>query len=419
MVQQLAHSHAPSSDLDAPRPLPFRLGRYEVLEHLGRGGMADLYRARTTDGRLAVIKEVLPELARRSRYVELLIAEAQLTGLLDHPNIVRVIGHGRRAQEGLPYIALEHVEGLDLRGLLRGCTKRRIALPIKHGLTVVSAVLRALHHAHQARDDDGERLEVVHCDVSPSNVLLGFDGTVRLCDFGIAQSRVMPSVPNDTIQGKAGYMSPEHARGDELDARADVFAAGIMLWELLHGRRMRKNAGAMSLLAQARAAEVPVMVVRGLPDEAQLHAIVRRALEPERDERYQTAGDMLRDLERYATSAGLAGSESELAVFLAESFPDEVEGQLARRERLLAAEHLVIDETPSAPVVGRPSVASGPRRIQRRPPETSSLALETTGASGVETDREPRRLTDLLFLASLACAATLTLLSILRTLGVL
>ena len=249
MVQPLAHCHAHATDLDAPRTLPFRLGRYSVLEHLGRGGMADLYRARTTDGRLAVIKEVLPELARRQRYVELLVAEAQLTGLLDHPNVARVIGYGLRPDSGLPYIALEHVEGLDLRGLLRDCTQRGIALPIKHGLTIVAAVLRALHHAHQARDERGERLEVVHCDVSPSNVLLGFDGTVRLCDFGIAQSRVMPAVPNDTIQGKAGYMSPEHARGEELDARADVYAAGIMLWELLHGRRMRKNAGAMSLLA--------------------------------------------------------------------------------------------------------------------------------------------------------------------------
>ena len=153
------------------------------------------------------------------------------------------------------------------------------------------------------------------------------------------------------------------------------------------------------------------MIVRGLPNEAELHAIVRRALEPHREDRYQTAGEMLHDLERYASAAGLAGSESELAEFLAESFPDEVEAQRQRRERFLAAEDLASDETPSAPVVGRPSVASGPRRIQRPRPAPEARA--------VETDREPRRLADLVVIGSLACAATLAALSVLRTLGVL
>lgn len=412
MVQPLAYSPTPDSDRpsgiqQAPRPLPYRLGRYSVLEHLGRGGMAELYRARTTDDRLAVIKEVLPELAQHPRYVELLVAEAQLTGLMNHPNIVKVVGFGRRAESGMPYIALEHVDGIDLRGLLRGCTERKIALPIKHALTIVGAVLRALHHAHQARDERGERLEVVHCDVSPSNVLLGFDGTVRLCDFGIARSKDMPEVP-DTIQGKAGYMSPEHAHGEPLDARADVYAAGIMLWELLHGRRMRKNKGAMNLLAQARQAETPVMVVRGLPEEAKLHAIVRRALEADRQERYQSAGEMLRDLERYAAAAGLSGTESELALFLAESFPDLRDEKLTTRRRLLTAPDVAVDVTPSAPQVGRPSVASGPRRIQRR-----ATAEETDAGA----DEEPRRLSDLLFIGSLACAATLSLLTLLSSLG--
>jgi serine/threonine-protein kinase len=378
--------------------------------------MAELYRARTTDDRLAVIKEVLPELAKHPRYIELLVAEAQLTGMLNHPNIVKVIGFGRRADSGMPYIALEHVDGVDLRGLLRGCTERKVALPIKHALTIVSAVLRALHHAHQARDERGERLEVVHCDVSPSNVLLGFDGTVRLCDFGIARSRVMPEVPGDSIQGKAGYMSPEHAQGEELDARADVFAAGIMLWELLHGRRMRKNKGAMSLLAQAREAEVPVMVVRGLPGEETLHGIVRRALCADREARYQSAGEMLRDLERYAAEAGLSGTEAELALFLAESFPDIRDDRLATRRRMIAAPDVDVDETPCTPPVGRPSVASGPRRIQRR---NSSPWISDSDAASAGADKEPRRLTDLLFIGSLACAATLSLLTLLSSLGVL
>ncbi|MCA9622915.1 MAG: serine/threonine protein kinase, partial [Myxococcales bacterium] len=193
---------------DAPRALPFRAGAFEVLSHLGRGGMAELYRARTADGELAVIKEVAAELASQQRFQSLLMGESRLTGLLDHPNVIRVLGEGH-LDDGQPFIAFEYVEGLDLRQLLKRCTARRIGLPIKHALTIVTSVLRALDHAHRARDLSGERLDAVHRDISPSNVLLGFDGSVRLCDFGIATSRVMPEVPGGTIEGKAGYMSPE------------------------------------------------------------------------------------------------------------------------------------------------------------------------------------------------------------------
>jgi eukaryotic-like serine/threonine-protein kinase len=378
--------------------LPHRLGRYSVLEYLGRGGMADLYRARSVDGRVVVIKEVTPELAKKKRYVELLAAEAQLTAMMQHPNVIRVVGFGKRPEGGLPYIALEHIDGLDLRTLLRECTKRRIPLPIKHALGIVAAVLRGLDHAHRARDESGRLLEVVHRDVSPSNVLLGFDGAVRLCDFGIARSTMMPEVP-ESIEGKAGYMSPEHARGDEMTARSDVYAVGILLWELLHGRRMRKGKG-MALLAQARGAEVPVMVVRGLHDEAALHAIVRRALDADPEERFSSAGEMLGDLERYIASAKLTTSEPELAAFLKESFPAELEAQQWRRVRLLAAPEVDEDVTPSAPNVERTSMVSGPRRIQR-----------------ADARVEPRRPTDLLFLGALTCAATLAALSALSSLG--
>ena len=399
-MSQLARQQDILHDDATPRALPHRLGRYSVLEYLGRGGMADLYRARGADGRLAVIKEVTPELAKRRRYIELLAAEAQLTAQLDHPNIVTVIGYGRRPDGGLPYIALEHVEGMDLRTLLKTSSQRRIPLPIKHALTVVTATLRALDHTHRARDERGQLLEVVHRDISPSNVLLGFDGSVRLCDYGIARSTVMPEVPNDSIEGKAGYMSPEHARGDDVDARSDIYAAGILLWELLHGRRMRKGKTGLALLAMAREAEIPPMVVRGLPEETNLHAIVRRALAADPEDRYQTAAEMLRDLESYVAIAGMMGSESELATFLHEHFPAEREQQLARRERLLEAPEVDFDITPSAPAVERPSV-SGTRRIQRE----------------AKADKEPRRPTDLLFIGALTCAATLSVLSALSSIG--
>src|SRR6185437_15099588 len=224
--------------------LPRRLGRYHLFAHIGRGGMADIYlaQAETALGdarRLVVIKEMLSMLAHSTQFSDMLVAEAKLAARLDHANIVKVEDLGRA--QGSLFIAMEYVEGLDLRELLRRCAKARVALPVEFSLRVVIEVLRGLSFAHRARDEEGRPLGIVHRDVSPSNVLLSFEGEVKVCDFGIARAHALAGeLPEETIAGKAGYMSPEQARGESLDARADVFAAGIILWEMLAGRRLYK-----------------------------------------------------------------------------------------------------------------------------------------------------------------------------------
>jgi eukaryotic-like serine/threonine-protein kinase len=323
------------------RTLPHRFGRYTLFDHIGRGGMADIYLAMASTGlggkRRVVVKEVLPDLADDERYCEMLIAEAKLAARLGHTNVVKVEDLGRDG--GSLYIAMEYVEGYDLRDLLRRCARERVALPIDFSVLLVCEVLRALDYAHRFRGEDGARLGIVHRDVSPSNVLISFEGEIKLCDFGIARANDVVSAlsEEETIQGKAGYMSPEHARGETIDGRADVFAAGIILWELLCGRRLYKAQDGEALLDVARRAEVPPLPLRGLVEEATLHGIVSRALAAERDERYPSAGAMLRDLELWAGRAQMRASPLRLGAWLMDHFGADMVAARRSRERALRA----------------------------------------------------------------------------------
>ncbi|MEM9695074.1 MAG: serine/threonine-protein kinase [Myxococcota bacterium] len=310
------------------------------LAPLARGGMADLLLASASAQNDLVFKRVRDDLSG-DRYRDLLRAEAELTSQLNHPNIVRC--WGLVEEEGEPTMIMEHVHGLDLEALLRGCSKRRIVLPLSHRLALVCAILRALDYAHRARDEQGELYDVVHRDVSASNVLIGFEGQVKLCDFGIASATIMPALGDGPlIEGKASYMSPEQAKGRRVDGRADVFSVGVLLWELVAGRRMRRRVDGDRLSLAARG-EVPVLPQKGFYGEPELHAIVNCALASEPDARYQTAGQFMMHLEKWCRNHRVLAGESELGRFLRAHFPPP-EGL---REQLSPAS--VVDEAPPAP----------------------------------------------------------------------
>jgi eukaryotic-like serine/threonine-protein kinase len=328
------------------RLLPQRLGAYELFDHVGKGGMADIYRARRAVGgdaeRIVVVKEVLPELYGVERFRELLIAEAKLAARLEHGNIVRVEHLGE--EEGTLFIAMEYVEGLDLRELLRTCAQRRVPLPIELSLRVVIEILKALDFAHRFRlDDDGPpRIGIVHRDVSPSNVLLSFDGEVKLCDFGIARAHddtaaLGGALTEALVEGKAGYMSPEQANGEPLDGRADIFAAGIVLYELMSGKKLYKANPSESLLDVAKRAAIPPLPAHGIPHEDMLQAIVSRALAPRREDRYPTAREMAGDLESFAQRAKITASSLRLGDWLTSEFAEDILRGQKRRERIVDA----------------------------------------------------------------------------------
>ncbi len=392
--------------------LPRRFGRYHLFDRIGRGGMADIYlaRAHTELGgaRRVVVKQILPELGGDPQFAKMLIDEAKLVAGLRHANVVQVLDLGREGDR--LYITMEYVEGYDLNQLLRRLSKRRIPLPAEFALFVVREALAALDFAHRKKDDEGEPLGIVHRDVSPSNVLISFEGEVKLCDFGIAKalggSVRAPDARDDDrdddrddgtestgersrVAGKAAYMSPEHARGEELDGRADVFAAGIVLWELCAGRRLYKGTEA-EMLALAKRGEVPPLPDRGLPEQGELQAILDRALAPDPEARFPSAAEMLRALDDYAMKAKLFVSQIRFGSFLSDHFESDV--VLLRRERERAAEALEAGPPVEIVALSSPEPTS---------PSGRPLAEETTKrltASDAEpTSRAPRVLIGLAF----------------------
>jgi serine/threonine-protein kinase len=233
-----------------PDVLPRQFGRYQLFDRIGKGGMAEIFlaRAHLEAGitRLVVVKQIHPHLSGDAAFSRAFVDEAKLAAGLRHANIAQVVDLGRSepADGSLLFMAMEYVEGLDLSQLLRRLSQKRVPLPLEHAILTVREVLTALDVAHRATDPGGALLGLVHRDVSPSNVLLSFDGEVKLCDFGIAKAMGPAGAPVSAgpagakVVGKSAYMSPEHARGDAIDARADLFAAGILLWELCAGRRL-------------------------------------------------------------------------------------------------------------------------------------------------------------------------------------
>lgn len=339
-------SPAPSS-----AALPRQFGRYLLFDRIGRGGMADIYLAqvKTELGvpRRVVVKEILPELSGDAHFARMLVDEAKLVAGLRHANVAQVLDLGR--EDGRLFIAMEYVEGLDLNQLLRRLSKSKIALPAELALFIVREMLAALDFAHRAKDESGAPLGIVHRDVSPSNVLISFEGEVKLCDFGIAKAIGTPaSMPSEhdageqsgarsRVVGKAAYMSPEQARGEELDARADVFAAGIVLYELCAGRRLYRGTEE-EMLALAREGAVPPLPERGLPNQEELQAILDRALAVDPSERFASAAELLRALDDYAVRAKLFASQLRFGAFLSEHFEADV--VRLRRDRERAAEAL-------------------------------------------------------------------------------
>ncbi len=359
--------------------LPRAFGRYALFDFIGKGGMAEIYLARQKTelgpARRCVVKQIRPELAKDSVFSDMLVHEAKLAARLNHANVVQVFDLGREGDR--LFIAMEYIEGFDLNDLLRRCSRAKVPLPFELGVHVLCEALKGLDYAHRRADDAGRTLGIVHRDVSPSNLLVSFEGEVKVCDFGIARANdaiadlaggSAAHELGEAIKGKAGYMSPEHARGEAIDARADVFAAGIMLWELAAGRRMyRTGEGRDSLIEQARRADIPPLERRGLPAEEKLQQIVAKALARDREARYPSAAAMQRDLGDYAISAKMMTSPLRLGEWLKATFGEDILARRRARERASAALEL------GAPVVFH-EVTPPPQVASSRPPPVASVA---------------------------------------------
>jgi serine/threonine-protein kinase len=295
---------APGAAIELPRPF----GKYTLVRRRAVGGMAELYVAvlRGEGGfeKTVIVKCILPELralADAETLGRMLMHEGRIMASLSHSNIAQVFEAGTVA--GAPYIAMEHVQGEDLPAIVRQMKRRGMAaFPSEHAIAIVLGVCAGLAHAHERRGTDGELLGIVHRDVSPQNVLVSLAGEVKLVDFGIALSRGEPDAPSTTgrPKGKLPYMSPEQARGEVLDARSDVFSAGIILFELTTGRRLFKGATEGETLALLCEREVPRPSQLRADYPTELESIVMRALARDREERWRSAAEMQAALAEFA-----------------------------------------------------------------------------------------------------------------------
>lgn len=353
MPAELVRHAGSAASSAADDPLPRRFGRYELFDRIGQGGMATIYLARVDNElgaeRLVVVKKIHDALSRDPTFSAQFVDEAKLCAGLRHANIAQVVDLGRApadAGPGVLFMAMEYVEGFDLQQLLRNLARSRIPLPPEFVFHIVREVLAALDFAHRATGPSGAPLGIVHRDVSPSNVLLSFEGEVKLCDFGIARAygRVdemgvsgadSPDGPGSElgarVVGKSAYMSPEHARGEALDGRADVFAAGILLWEMCAGRRLYKGTEA-EMLELARRAEIPRLPERGLPGHDALQALLDGALAPDREARLPSAKAMLEALDGYLATFRIVPSQLRFASFLTDHFGEQVLAERRARE---------------------------------------------------------------------------------------
>jgi len=378
------------------KPTPF--GKYYLLERINVGGMAEVFRAKAfgVEGfeRLVAVKRILPNIAEDKEFIRMFIEEAKLSVQLNHANIAQIFDLG--VVDGSYYIALEHVHGRDLRAMFDRCRQLGEPMPVSQACFVVMKVCEGLDYAHNKRDQAGRELHLVHRDVSPQNVLVSFEGEVKLIDFGIAKAAGKGSKTQAGIlKGKFGYMSPEQVRGIPVDRRSDVFSCGIVLYELLTGERLFVGESDFSTLEKVRNVEIlpPSTYNRRIPDE--LERIVLKALAKDPEDRYQNSIDLHDELQAFVYTAGEFYSRKDLAAWMKKTFGREIEEETAKLESYRQLKAPIPDVPPRAPAGSRPPTAaaspkarsSGPVKVVPPPPPRLSQQMPVVTPAAAKQQR--------------------------------
>jgi eukaryotic-like serine/threonine-protein kinase len=297
--------------------------------------MAEVFKAKAfgVEGfeRLLAVKRILPNIAEDEEFIAMFIDEAKIAVQLQHANIAQIFDLGK--VEDSFFIALEFVNGKDLRAIFDRSRQKGELMPLSQASYVVMQVCEGLDYAHNKRDGQGRELNLVHRDISPQNVLIGYEGEIKLIDFGIAKAAGKASKTQAGIlKGKFGYMSPEQVRGLPIDRRSDIFAVGIVLYELLTSERLFVGESDFSTLEKVRNVEIlpPSSYNRKIPQE--LERIALKALAKEPEDRYQNAIDLHDDLQAFLYSVGEIYSRKDLAAWMKKSFAVEIEEDNAKLE---------------------------------------------------------------------------------------
>ena len=296
-----------------------RFGQFQLMEKIATGGMAEVFKARMNgvDGfqKIVAIKKILPHMAASDDFITMFADEAKLAAQLNHPNIIHIYDLGK--VENSYYIAMEYVEGRDLRTILKSGAEHGLPLPPELALFIASKLAAALDYAHRRKDFDGKDLSLVHRDVSPQNVLISYEGDIKLCDFGIAKAASKSSQTQaGALKGKLQYMSPEQASGNPIDRRSDLFSLGSVLYEMLVGEKLFAGDSDLTILEQVRNAKAAPPSTKNPDIPKKVDTIVLKALAKNPEDRYQNASDLQRDLESVLYTFSPAPGSADVAIFL-------------------------------------------------------------------------------------------------------
>lgn len=315
-------------------PVPF--GKYLLLDRINVGGMAEVFKAKAfgVEGfeRLVAVKRILPSIAEDNEFITMFVDEAKISVQLTHTNIAQIFDLGKVGDAY--FIALEYVSGKDLRTLFDRARQRGEQIPVPMACFLTMKVCEGLDYAHNKKDSSGRDLHLVHRDVSPQNVLLSYDGEVKLIDFGIAKAAGKAGKTQAGIlKGKFGYMAPEQVHGNAVDRRSDIFSLGIVLYELLTGERLFAGDSDFATLEKVRTAEImpPSTYNRRVPEE--LEQIVLKALSRDPSSRYQTAMDLHDDLQSFMYTSGNFFARKDLASYMRRLFAEEISKEAAKDEQ--------------------------------------------------------------------------------------
>ncbi|MFW5921521.1 MAG: serine/threonine protein kinase, partial [Polyangiales bacterium] len=358
-----------------------RIGRYELVYELGTGGMANVYLARARGpagfNKWFAIKRIHPHLAKDRRFVRMFLDEARIAAAVQHPNVAQVFDLGE--EDGEHYISMEYLHGEHLGALIARAVREWGRLPPALAAALVARAADGLHHAHEVKDPQGNPLGLVHRDVSPHNIFITYDGQVKITDFGVAKAgNRLTNTQTGTLKGKLAYLSPEQALGQEIDRRSDIFALGVVLWEITTGRRLFKAETDAQTLMRVTSGRVraPSDILPDFP--AELEQIILRALASKPDKRYASASAMARDLDRYVASTAEPAGASEVAAAMHQLFPD----RLVAKEEILRSEPGTAADTV---VPGTPRGADGSSGSGALPLDDSSSKI----VPKTESDAKP------------------------------
>jgi TonB family protein len=310
---------APPPPARSRTPAPGQFGRYQLLEKIGSGGMAEVFKARMRgeEGfeKIVAIKRIVPHMAANDAFITMFVDEAKLAAQLNHNNITHIYDLGK--VDAWHYIAMEFVEGKDLRTLLKLGKERSYPLPPELALFIAAKIANALDYAHRRPAADGTELNLVHRDVSPQNILISYEGDIKLCDFGIAKaaSKVSTTI-SGALKGKLQYMSPEQAWGKRVDRRSDVFSLGAVLYEMLTGAPLFEGDTDMSILERVREGEAEPPSARGVEVSKRVDQIVLKALSKNPQDRYQNASEMEKDLHAVLYAFQPSPGPADVAIYL-------------------------------------------------------------------------------------------------------